>query len=146
MLVVVLLILWPIAELFVAIKVADAIGVLLTVVLLFAGWPLGTWLLRSRGRAAWGRLAAAVQAGRTPGREVLDGALVLLGGLLLMIPGFITDVLGLLLLLTPARALTRRLVLRNLQSRVMMRAVRFGGRDYDVDSSATDVDQPRLSR
>lgn len=141
-----LLILWPIAEVFVAIKVADAIGVLLTVVLLLAGWPLGSWLLRSRGRAAWRRLAAAVQAGRTPGREVLDGVLVLFGGMLLMIPGFITDAIGLLLLLTPVRALTRGLLIRNLQSRLVTRAVSFTRRDYDVDSSATDADQPRLTR
>jgi len=140
-----LLILWPVAEVLVAIKVADAIGLLPTLLLLIAGWPLGMWALRSQGRLAWRRLNDAVQAGRPPGREVLNGAFVLLGGLLLMVPGFITDVLGLLLLLPPSRALARIGVVRNFQSRLVVRAARFGGRyAYDVDSTATDVDRPQL--
>ena len=60
MIVVLVLVLWAALELFVAIKVADAIGVLATVVLLLLSWPLGTWALRSQGRAAWRRLGAAV--------------------------------------------------------------------------------------
>ena len=76
-----LLILWPIAELFVAIKVAEAIGVLAMLLLLIVTWPVGGWVLRSQGRAAWRRLSAAVSAGRSPGREVLDGALIMIGGL-----------------------------------------------------------------
>ncbi len=111
-----------------AIKVAEAIGVLLTVVLLIAGWPLGVWLVRAEGRAAWRRLrAAAIITGRPPGREVLDGALILLGGSLLIVPGFITDVLGLLLLLPPTRWLARIGLVRNFQSRLVLRATRFGG-------------------
>lgn len=143
-----LLICWPVAEVLVAIKVADAIGVLATVLLLVASWPIGSWALRSRGRAAWRRLGDAVAAGRPPAREVLDGALLLVGGILLIVPGFITDALGLLLVLAPTRALMRGLLLRNLQSRLVMRAAGFGrGRaSYDVDSTATDVDQPRLGR
>ena len=96
MLALLLLILWPIAELFVAIKVAEAIGVLLTVVLLLIAMPVGFWLTKAEGRVAWRRLSQAVAQGVPPGRQVLDGALVLLGGLLLIVPGFITDALGLL--------------------------------------------------
>jgi UPF0716 protein FxsA len=137
---------WIAAELFVAIEVAHAIGVLATVVLLLLTWPLGSWLLRSRGRAAWRRLGAAVSAGRSPGREVLDGALVVLGGVLLIIPGFISDALGLLALLPPTRALMRRQLARHLQSRLVIRATRYAGdpRPYDVDSTASDIDQPQL--
>ncbi len=137
---------WAAAELFVAIKVADAIGVLATVVLLVLSWPVGSWALRSRGRAAWRRLSAAVSAGRSPGREVLDGALVLIGGLLLIVPGFISDVLGVIALLPPTRALLRRQLARNLQSRLVVRATQFTGaaRPYDVDSTASDIDQPQL--
>jgi UPF0716 protein FxsA len=144
----VLLICWPVAEVFVAIKVADAIGVLATVLLLVASWPAGTWALRSRGRAAWRRLGDAVAAGRPPGREVLDGALILVGAVLLIVPGFITDALGLLLLVTPARAVMRGLLVRNLHSRLVVRATGFtrGRVSDDVDSTATDVDQPRLGR
>jgi UPF0716 protein FxsA len=140
----ILLILWPIAEVYVAIKIAEGIGVLATLLLLIAGWPLGTWALRSRARAAWRRLATALANGRTPGREVLDGALVLIGGALLMIPGFITDALGILLLLPPARALARLILVRNLDSRLVMRAAGFSGRGYDVDSTARELEPPRL--
>jgi UPF0716 protein FxsA len=139
-----LLLCWPIAELFVAIQVADAIGILWTVILLIAGWPLGTWAIRSQGRAVWRRLSVAVSEGRPPGREVLDGALVLIGGALLIIPGFITDALGILALLPPTRALLRWLLVRNIQSRLVVRAVQFTDRPYDVDSTARDLDQPRL--
>jgi UPF0716 protein FxsA len=148
MLVLLLLIAWPVAELFVAIKVGEAIGVLLTVVLLIASWPLGVWLLRAEGRAAWRRLSAAAAAGRPPGREVLDGALVVVGGALLIVPGFITDVLGLLLLLPPTRSLARLGIVSNFRSRLVVRATRFGGRPapHDVDSTATDVDAAQLRR
>lgn len=141
-----LLILWPLAELYLVIKVADAIGLLLTLLLLVVSWPLGSWVLRSQGRAAWRRLSDAVAAGRSPGREVLDGSLILIGGLLLIIPGFITDLLGGLALLPPTRALLRRQLARNLQSRLVRRATGFtrAPSSYDVDSTASDVDQPQL--
>ncbi len=139
-------ILWPLAELLVAIQVAHAIGVLATILLLIAGWPVGIWALRSQGRAAWLRLAAAVSEGRPPAREVVDGTLVLAGGTLLMIPGFITDAIGICLLLAPTRALLRPLLLHNLRSRFVLRAARFsrGQSAYDVDSTASDIDQPQL--
>jgi UPF0716 protein FxsA len=164
MLALLLMLCWPIAELFVAIKVAEAIGVLLTVILLIAGWPLGLWLIRAEGRGAWRRLRAASATGRPPGREVLDAALILVGGSLLMVPGFITDVLGLALLLPPTRALARVGLVRNLQSRVVRSATRFGGgngpggdprgfgggrRGYDVESvesTATDVESAKLPK
>jgi UPF0716 protein FxsA len=141
-----LLLLWPIAELFVAIEVANAIGILYTILLLIAGWPIGTWALRSQGRVVWRRFALAVSEKRPPANEVIDGALVLVGGALLITPGFITDALGLLMLLPPTRAAIRTLVVRNFRSRLMARAVRFtpAGREYDVEATATDVDQPHL--
>jgi len=150
-----LLILWPVAEVFVALKVAEAIGVLLTAVLLVAGWPIGTWALRSQGAAAWTRLRAELAAGRPPARGVLDGALVLLGGLLLIIPGFIGDAVAVALLAPPSRAVTRWALLRRLQGRLLYRAARAGRRRwrYDVDSTATDPvvrvrrpDPPQLPR
>src|SRR6059036_4351493 len=92
------------------------------------------------------RLGLALAEGRTPAREVVDGALVVIGGVLLMIPGFITDAVGLLLLLPPTRALTRPLLVRNLASRLVLRATQFTRRpsSYDVDSTATDIEQPQL--
>jgi len=141
-----LLICWPVAEVYVAIKVAEAIGVLAMFLLLVASWPIGSWALRSQGRAAWRRLGDTVAIGRAPGREVLDGALVVLGGMLMIVPGFMTDVLGALLLLPPTRALMRGVLVRNLRSRVVLRATGFsrGHVSYDVDSTATDIEPPRL--
>src|SRR5260370_16967308 len=99
--VLVLLIVWAVAEVLVAMKVADAIGVLPMLLLLIAGWPVGLWALRSQGRIAWRRLSDAIAARKPPGREVANGALVVLGGLLMLVPGFITDALGAFLLLPP---------------------------------------------
>jgi UPF0716 protein FxsA len=139
-------IVWFLAELFVVIEVAKAIGVAATLLLLILSWPIGAWALRTQGRAAWRRLSAAVNAGRAPGREVLDGALILIGGLLLIVPGFISDLLGAVALLPPTRSLLRGQLARNLQSRFVIGATRFGtaSRPYDVDSTATDVDQAQL--
>ena len=148
MLLVLALLAWPAAEIFVMIEVADAIGVLAMVLLLIASWPLGVWVLRSRGRAAWRRLADAVLAGRPPGREVSDGALVLLGGALLVVPGFIADALGTLVLLPPARRALRSLIVRNLRNKLLVnvaRLTRTRSTGY-VDSTAREVDQPKLPR
>jgi UPF0716 protein FxsA len=140
-----LLILWPVAEIVVAIEVARAIGVVPMLLLLVLAWPLGAWAVRSQGRAVWRRLAIAVGEQRPPAREVLDGALVLIGGSLMIVPGFITDALGLLCLLPPGRALLRAALARNLQSRLIMRAFRVTGVDEGiVDSTARDVDPPSL--
>jgi UPF0716 protein FxsA len=143
-----LLIIWPIAELLLAIKVAEAIGVLATVLLLLVSWPIGVWLLKAQGRGAWRRLGAAVSAGRPPAKEVFDGALIVAGGFLLIVPGFITDAIGLALLLAPTRSLARRGIVRNFQSRFVVQATQFSGasRPYDVDSTATDVDGVQLHR
>jgi UPF0716 protein FxsA len=137
-----LLILWPAAEIFVAIQVAGAIGILPMLLLLIVSWPLGTWAVRREGRTVMRRLSAALAGGRTPGSEVLDGALVLAGGALLIVPGFITDFLGIVLLAPPLRAGVRKVIARNVRSRFIVRAASFGaGRmTYDVDSTAVDAD------
>lgn len=148
MLALLLLICWPLVELLVAIKVADTIGVLATVVALLAGIPLGMWLLRAQGRAAWRRISAALAGGRPPAKEGLDGALVLLGAALLIVPGFICDLIGLALLLPPTRSLARRGLTRNLRRRLLIAGTRFAGgsRPHDVDSTATDIERPQLQR
>lgn len=139
-------IVWLLAELFVAIEVARAIGVLAMILLLLVSWPLGAWALRSQGRAAWRRLSTAVASGQAPGRQVLDGVLVLIGGLLLIVPGFLSDVVAVFALLPPTRSLLRGRLSRHLHSRFVVGAARFGGgaRPYDVDSTASDVDQSQL--
>src|SRR5947207_11363907 len=117
MLALLLLIAWPVAELYAVIRVAEAIGFLYMLLLLIAAWPIGWWVVRSQGRAVWRRLQVAVAEGRAPTTEVLDGALVIVGGTLLIVPGFISDALALLLLLPPTRALIRLALRRNLNSR-----------------------------
>jgi UPF0716 protein FxsA len=106
----ILFILVPFAELAVIILVGKSIGVLATLLLLLACSLAGAWLARREGLAAWRRLQLALAAGRVPTREVADGAIVLLAGALLLAPGFLTDVVGLILLIPASRALARRLV------------------------------------
>jgi len=162
LLLVLLFIVVPIVELFVIIQVGEAIGVLPTIALLIADSVLGSMLMRSQGRAAWRRFNGALAEGRIPHREVLDGALVIFGGALLLTPGFVTDILGLLLLLPPTRALVRRVVARRLLPRVVVSGFgglgggRWGGGSGgagrppgpadggDVDGTATEIDPRRL--
>src|SRR3954449_3261173 len=89
-------ILVPIVELAVLIQVGQLIGVWWTVALLIADAVLGSWLLRTQGRLAWRRFVTAMNEGRIPHREAVDGVLVIFGGALLLCPGFITDIVGLL--------------------------------------------------
>src|SRR3954447_18075390 len=93
----------PIAELAVIIQVGEAIGVWWTIGLLIADSVLGSLLMRHQGRATWRRFTTLMRSGRVPAREVLDGALVLFGGAMLLTPGFLSDILGALLLLPPTR-------------------------------------------
>ena len=98
----------PLVELYVIIEVGGAIGVLPTIGLLFLDSVLGAMLLRSQGRAAWRRFNTALEERRVPAREVFDGAMVILGGALLLTPGFVTDIFGILLLIPPTRDVVRR--------------------------------------
>src|SRR5919106_4656064 len=107
-----LFILVPLAELYVILKVGDAIGAVWTIALLAADSVLGSVLLRTQGRSVWRRFNEALGAGRMPHREVVDGVLIIFGGAFLITPGFLTDVVGLLLLLPPTRAVARRAVSR----------------------------------
>jgi UPF0716 protein FxsA len=137
----------PIAELFVIIQVGEAIGVWWTIGLLIADSILGSWLMRHQGRAAWRRFNETVAGGRVPAREVLDGALVIFGGALLLTPGFITDIFGLILLIPPTRALVRTVLARRLAHRLVVSATRVRtqpGQDYDVEGTAVDVDPDRI--
>ena len=108
----------PIAELYVIIQVGEAIGVFPTLLLLLLDAFLGSWLLKREGRAAWRRFNKALAERRMPGNEVADGFLVILGGALLIAPGFITDIFGVLFLIPPTRAVARRILHRFTVGRV----------------------------
>lgn len=149
---IVLFIVVPLAELYVILQVGEAIGAVWTILLLAADSLLGALLLRSQGRTVWGRFNSAVAEGRMPHREVIDGVLVIFGGAFLITPGFLTDIVGLLLLIPPTRALIRRLVARRVGRRVAAGVVgadgrrrrrpRQNGNDFDVDGTATEYDAP----
>lgn len=119
-LLILLLIVVPLAELFLIVQIGQAIGVWPTIGILLADSVLGAALLRSQGRAAWRRFNEALDQGKVPAREVVDGVLVILGGAFLLTPGFITDVIGLILILPP----TRRGIRAVLAARLMPRMVR----------------------
>jgi len=121
LLLVILFVLVPIAEIYVIIQVGQEIGALWTVLILIVDSLIGARVLSWQGRRAWGAFQSALTAGRIPHREVLDGVLIILGGAFLLTPGFITDVVGLLLLIPPTRA-----TFRGLLTRMMLRPTRLG--------------------
>ena len=138
----------PLAELYVNLQVGDAIGAVWTILLLAADSVLGSLLLRAQGRSVWRRFNTALGEGKMPHREVVDGVLVIFGGAFLITPGFITDVVGLLLLVPPTRALVRRLLVRRLGRRVAVSATARGRMYYDVEGTAREEPSPegRLQR
>lgn len=111
----ILFIVVPLLELFVIIQVGEVLGAGLTVLLLLAVSVAGAVLVKREGLKAWYRFRQAVAEGRVPAKEVVDGALLLFGGALLLTPGFITDTIGLLLFVAPARAGVRRLLRRRIR-------------------------------
>lgn len=116
----------PIVEIYLLIQVGQVIGALWTVLLLVADAFLGSYLVKREGGRAWRALREAVQAGRLPHRELADGALVLVGGTLLVTPGFVTDVVGFFLILPFTRPVARGLLARVLARRLVNVTVRPG--------------------
>jgi UPF0716 protein FxsA len=100
----------PIVEIYVLIQVGQVIGPWWTILLLIADSILGTWLIRREGGRAWRALRAALDSGRMPASELADGALILIGGTLMLTPGFVTDAFGILLILPFTRPVFRRLL------------------------------------
>ncbi|HMQ26089.1 MAG TPA: FxsA family protein [Acidimicrobiales bacterium] len=148
----------PLLELWVIVGAAHTIGVPETIVVLVLISVLGAYLVKWAGLSVLLRMQKTVRQGQVPTREVVDGFLVLLAGALLLVPGFLSDVLALGLLFPPTRAVARRLVLRRYQHRLEAyglhdgagvhepfvaygfgRATRFGADVVDVDSVDDDV-------
>ena len=109
-LVVGLIIALPIAEIAVLVATGNLIGAWPTVGLMIATSLLGAWLSQREGRKAWNGLRSAFEQGRMPAGELADAVLILVGGLFLMLPGFVSDVIGLICLLPVTRPLGRRLL------------------------------------
>jgi UPF0716 protein FxsA len=109
----------PIIEIAVIIKVGEAIGVLNTVGLLILSSIVGSWLMKREGLGVLRRIQESMDVGRVPGKELVDGFLILFGGALMLAPGFLTDIAGMALLLPPVRAGVRRLLRRRFASKVL---------------------------
>ena len=113
----------PIVELYVLIRVGEQLGVVPTLALLVVMSLLGGYLLRREGRRTWTAFREALAHGRLPAAEIADGGLVMLGGALLLTPGFATDAFGLLCVLPPTRAVLRRLLTRTVARRLRVGAL-----------------------
>jgi UPF0716 protein FxsA len=115
--VVLLLVLWPLVEIAVFLQVVQWIGVLDTLVLMLVIAIGGAWLVKRQGIGTFARMRAELDDGRVPTGPMTDGGLLALAGFLLLLPGFVTDVFGLLLLLPPVRALVRSRLGRRFRTR-----------------------------
>jgi UPF0716 protein FxsA len=100
----------PLVEIYVIIQVGQAIGALWTILLLIADSVFGSWLVKREGRRAWQALRVALGEHRMPHKELADGMLILVGGLLMLTPGFVLDVVGLVCILPFTRPVGRRVL------------------------------------
>jgi UPF0716 protein FxsA len=146
----VLLLVVPIAELYVIVQVADQIGIALTLVTLIAVSVAGTWLLKREGTATYFRAREVLAAGGIPSKELTDGFLILLGGALLVTPGFLTDVVGLVLIFPLTRAPLKRFFRAIVFGKLAKRYPVAAGGVYSAKvvrerRSSTDSSPPRLS-
>ena len=146
---------FPLVELFVIVQVAQQVGVGETILLLVAVSLIGAWLVKRQGMAVWMQFNETLARGQIPHREIVDGALILFAGALMLAPGFITDDLAVLLLLPPTRALARnvRMARATAGRIVMFGAGRFNqyrsggargakGAVWDADSWDVDPGSP----
>jgi UPF0716 protein FxsA len=108
----------PLVEIYVIIQVGQVIGAWWTIALLVADSILGSWLIRREGSRAWRALRTALDEGRMPARELADGALILIGGTLMLTPGFVSDIFGILCILPFTRPFGRRVLARVISRRL----------------------------
>lgn len=152
-----LLLLVPILELALILQVGSWIGFWPTLALLVLDSLLGAVMLRSQGRSSWARLKQALEARRLPHWEAVDGVLVVGGGALLLTPGFLTDIIGMALLVRPVRDLLARAALRRSLEAASasvagpagvwgVRSARWGARAmrYDAEGTAEEVPEHQL--
>ena len=109
----------PLVEIYTLVQVGRVIGPWWTILLLVADSIVGAWLMKREGRAAWRALNEALRTGRMPARELADGALILVGGTLMLTPGFVSDLVAFVLILPLTRPLARRLLTRVIARRML---------------------------
>ena len=108
----------PITELYVIVQVSHVIGGWETIALLLVESVLGAWLMKRQGRGVLHRIQTQIEANHLPTKELVDGGLIIFAGALMLTPGFLTDLLGFVLLIPPSRAVVRALVMRRITARL----------------------------
>ena len=151
---VILFLVVPIVELYIIVQVASSVGIFETIGLLILVSVVGAWLVRSQGLTVLGRVQGQLAMGNVPGKEMVDGLLILFAGALMLTPGFMTDAFGMLLLIPPTRAVVRTILVRRYRNSVVLGGSgaafggrhgsgRFGGSYFtDVDEVDDDGDPP----
>lgn len=129
----------PVVELALLIKVGEIVGFWPTIGLILVTGITGSYLARREGLSVWRRLKARLEAGGLPGRELIDGVIILIAGAFLITPGVLTDLVGFLGLLPPTRALIRRYAMKRLERAVRQGTVHvsfgaFGQEGFDAFS------------
>lgn len=132
----------PILEIYVIIQVGHVIGAWWTIVLLVADSIVGSWLVKREGARAFEALRAALASGRMPAREISDGALILVGGTLMVSPGFVTDVVGFALILPFTRPVARRVLAALVARRLLAGRGPLGGGPLGGGTVPGDATRP----
>jgi UPF0716 protein FxsA len=142
--IVALLVIFPIIEIATLIAIGRVIGAGWTLLLVLATSVLGGWLLRHEGTRAWRVFRAEVESGRPPGNAATEGLLVFIGALFMLIPGFVSDVIGGLLIFPPTRRVTRVGLLHVFTGRISPQTatVLFGPRQVRVRTGPTRPNEP----
>lgn len=122
-----LFIIVPAVELILLIQMGQWIGTLPTVGLIVLTGIIGAYLTRQQGMQVWRRMQQELQGGQMPGEAILEGAMILVAGAVLMTPGVLTDALGFLLLIPPSRKLISRFVSAQIQRRIANGQIRVAG-------------------
>ena len=119
----------PLVEIWAILQVGQLVGPWWTIVLLVLDSMLGAWLIKREGGRAWIALREALQSGRMPAREIADGALILIGGTLMLSPGFVLDIAGIVLILPFTRPIARRMLTSVVERRLVVGPAfgQFGG-------------------
>ena len=107
----------PFAEIFVIVEMSRIFGNVNTIVLMVLFSSVGAWLIKREGLGAWGKVTKGIRAGRIPTADVVDGFVLLVAGILMFTPGFITGTIGLLMCIPPVREVTGGLVLDQVRAR-----------------------------
>lgn len=140
-----ILLVLPLAEIASFVIVGREIGVLATIGLVFLSGFVGMFLLRHQGFGVMGRIRAEIEAGRDPGRELAHGLMILLAGILLLIPGFVTDIAGILLFIPPVREFAWRMIRQRVDFRTDFRMAGAGFR-RSRGAPTIDLDKDDYSR